>query len=500
MIARPSILFDRDREWADLVSFVDHPTPRLRLGVVHGRRRFGKSFLLRRLTETLGGCYHLAFEESARPALDRFAVTVGRLYEPVASLGFEDWDQGLRSAVDLLGHRGSPQVLVIDEYPYLRAQSRELDSVIQSLIDAATDGAVGEGWTNPVSIILCGSALSVMTELLSGTAAMRGRASLDLSLEAFDYRQAREYWGIAEPATAFGVHSVIGGAAGYRDLTAAVPNPERLDDLGDWVAQTVFNPSHALFREDEYLLREDPRITKEAVYYSIMGAVAAGKSSQSGIAAAIGKKAEEVTYHLNVLVSAGFVTRQEDLLVARNPSYRVADPIVRFHQLITRRHQALLEDRRAAGVWNIARDTHRSKVVGPHFEGICRAWTARYASGTTLGGDIGPVGTIQVNDPDTSQSFELHVATATASTSNRKHKTLQVIGEAKGSARPCGIADLDRLDRIRALLAGRAGVTIAEGAKLLVFGFAGFDDELQTAAAARPDVELVDLDRLYDGD
>lgn len=499
MLSKPSSLFDREVEWDDLTAFVTGPGSLLRLGAVHGRRRFGKSFLLRRLTDAVGGCYHLALEEAPVPAIARFAASVGRLYEPAAPLAFADWDQALRGALDLLGNRGSPQVLVIDEYPYLRAQSPELDSVVQSLVDAAVDGELGRAWTNPVSLIVCGSALSVMTELLSGTAALRGRATLDMAVDTFDFRQAREYWDISDLRTAFGLHSVVGGAAGYRDLTVSVPTPQNLVDLSEWVAATVLNPSHALFREDEYLLREDPRITKEAIYYSILGAVAAGRTSQAAIAAAVGKRSEDLTYHLNVLTSAGFVVRRDDLLVSRNPSHRVADPVVRFHELITRRYRDLLEDRKALEVWTLAQDTYRSQIVRPHFEEVCRGWAGRYADFNTLGGEIGPVRTIQVSDPAARQSFEIDVAATTISTVGRRQKTIQVLGEAKGSAVPLGIPVLERVERARQLLSERNGVSISPRAKLLLFGMAGFDDDLIRAARQRSDVELVDLDRLYQG-
>lgn len=75
---RPENLFDRATEWEDLTGFVSAGGPPLRLGIVYGRRRFGKSFLLRRLTETTGGLYHLALQEERRSALDRFAATVSR--------------------------------------------------------------------------------------------------------------------------------------------------------------------------------------------------------------------------------------------------------------------------------------------------------------------------------------------------------------------------------------------------------------------------------------
>ena len=50
MIAKPDHVFDRDREWAGLTRFAANPHRGVLLGVVSGRRRQGKSFLLEALT------------------------------------------------------------------------------------------------------------------------------------------------------------------------------------------------------------------------------------------------------------------------------------------------------------------------------------------------------------------------------------------------------------------------------------------------------------------
>ena len=499
---RPQGLYDREVEWEDLTRFVSAPGPRLRLGIVYGRRRFGKSHLLRRLVEATGGMYHLALQEERRSALDRFASASSRLTAGAPPLRFDDWDGALRYAVALLGERGAgPQVLVLDEYPYLSRTSTELDSVVQAVMDAAASGDLGSAWASPVTVVVCGSAMSVMTGLLSGASPMRGRAALDMPLSCFDFRAARGFWGIEDPAVAFAVDAIVGGAAGYKDLTAAVEVPFRLEDLAGWLAATVLNPSHALFREDEYLLREDPRVTVEAPYYSLLQAIAAGRASQSRIAEAVGRAPGDIVYHLEVMISAGFVTRADDLVTARRPTYRLTDPIVRFHQLITRRRQAMLEDRRAHEVWAGATDTYRSNILGPHFESVCRHWVDRYAAAETLGGPVGPARRAQVNDRDRRRSFELDVAAAALGADGERSgrdTVVQVLGEAK-SAR-LGMADLARLDRIARLLAERRGVSLAANAKRLLFSLHGFTPELLAAAETRPDAELVGLDRLYGGD
>lgn len=497
---KPPNLYDRDDEWADLIGFVTGAGPPLRLGTVYGRRRFGKSWLLRRLAESAGGVYHLALQEERRPALDRFAAALSRSQEGSPPLRFDDWSAALGYAAAMLAGRGAgPQALVLDEYPYLRRACPELDSVLQALFDEAASGGPAAERRPPVAVIVCGSAMSVMTGVLSGASPMRGRAALDMPLAAFDYRRARGFWGIEDPVTAFMVDSIVGGAAGYKYLTAAAGAPARPDDVAGWLAAAVLNPSHALFREDEYLLREDPRITAEAPYYSLLQAIAEGKRSQGRIAAAAGRRSGDIVHHLRLMTDAGFVLREDDLLTARRPSYRIADPIVRFHHLVTRRHMALLEDRRAEEVWSGAADAYRSKVAGPHFETVCRRWVNRYASPETLGGPIGAARRLQVNDRSRRRSFELDIAAPTRSEGGEggREMVLQAIGEAKAGR--MDISRLARLDRIAELSAERKGLSTAPGMKRLLFSLEGFDAELSAAARLRPDVELIDPARLYEG-
>jgi len=84
----------------------------------------------------------------------------------------------------------------------------------------------------------------------------------------FDFRLARDYWGIDDPQVAFLVDAVLGGTAGYKPLITGTP-PATADGLLDWLAGNALNPAHALFDETDYLLREDPRIRDKALYNSV---------------------------------------------------------------------------------------------------------------------------------------------------------------------------------------------------------------------------------------
>ena len=59
---KPGDMFDRDVEWMELGAFSCDARPGATLGVVSGRRRQGKTFLLRALCQALGGFYFAAEE------------------------------------------------------------------------------------------------------------------------------------------------------------------------------------------------------------------------------------------------------------------------------------------------------------------------------------------------------------------------------------------------------------------------------------------------------
>ncbi len=498
-LSKPENLYDREAEWKDLTRFACAPSVRLRLGLVYGRRRYGKSYLLRRLVETLGGVYHLALREEPRPSLNRFTNNLTRQIQWTPQAPFQDWFDALIGATTALGSSGTqPKVLVIDEYPYLQQNNLELESALQAVMDEASAGELTKKWTAPVSVILCGSAMSAMTQLLSGTSPLRGRAVLDMPLNPFDFRQSRDYWGIQNPAVAFNVDTVVGGAPGYKDLTSDMGIPRSPAQFTKWITSTVLNPSHVLFREDEYLLREDPRVTNEATYYSLLQAVADGRSTPAKIASALAKSANDFSHHLKVMTSAGFVVRHHDLLAVKRPIYRVADPIVRFHHLINRRHRARLEDRQAAEVWADTSNTYRSQILGPHFETLCRFWIDKYASEATLGGETEQCGSVQIHDRRQRLSFELDVVALKRGAHAETFKTIQIVGEAK--AHRLDPSALERLDRLVDHLASRSNIIFSPTAKRILFSLRGFTPTLTTVAKSRSDVELVDLQRLYEGE
>lgn len=502
MLSKPDDVFDRDTEWTDLTEFAGSTLPGMRIAVVYGRRRQGKSYLLRRLAEASGGLYHLATEQTEHVSVRRFADSLaGWLGLSGGALSFDGWEAALTSATGLMTTRAAestgsatPPVLVLDEFPYLTRETTALPSIVQALYDE-----IGPGSTTtraPLRLILCGSAISVMSDLLSGTKALRGRGALELKVKPFRYRDARRYWGIESLDVAFLHNALIGGTPGYRDMVLNPVVPEDPAQFGTWVSTNVLRPTAPLFDEANRVVHEDPRIREAAVYASLMAAIAAGESSPAKIGGLLGRQSSSLTYQLRNLESAGFIERRHDLLVDRRPVIGVADPVVRLHHLVIEPHLADLEAGRAAQIWGEVQHTVESKILGPHFESLATEWVATYAR-EEAGIEVGPTGyaTLACREHRTSHEIDV-LSLARGARPRTTGSAIAFIGEAKSRDRRTGVAELHRLEHLRDLLS--AGGHDASGAVLGLFSRTGFTSDLHDEAArAKGRVLLAGLDLLY---
>jgi hypothetical protein len=497
-LIKPQGIVDRDREWRLLTDFVTDPSLAMRLGIVSGRRRHGKSYLLRGLTDAVGGLYVTAIREEGRlPALRRFteAIAAHAGLQP-GTLRLTDWHQVLTTALDVVSRQATTPLLVIDELPYLLQHSPEVPGIIQQLYDEQqrADGGGSAPGTGP-RLILCGSAMSVMHELLSGTKPLRGRAVIDLRLGAFGYRTSRDFWAIEDLLTALHVHAVLGGAPGYQPI-ASRPAPG--DGFDRWLTSTVLDPGRAVYSrtETEYLLREDPRITQHTLYYDILTAIAQGAGTPTKIGSALGRQRNAVAHPLDVLESTGYIQREQDILRLRHPVITLTDPIIRFNQLITLPQASAIEQGFAEQAWQTSTPTFNSKILGPHFEDLARAWTRRFAHTVLPGGLPGPVGTTEVPDPAARTKHEVDVlALALGERPQAPRARIALLGEAKATAARRGTTDLARLEHIRTLLTDQGYDTSAT--TLALYSLHGFYPDLVQLAARRHDLLLVDLPTLY---
>jgi AAA+ ATPase superfamily predicted ATPase len=479
VLSKPERIFDRDFEWRHLTRFVSRGADEPQLGVVSGRRRQGKTFLLEALSREASGFYFGATQATETESLRLFATALQEYAPAPVIRRFADWDEAVRQLFTVGEETGRP--IVLDEFPYLSKVSPALPSIVQREIDRMISR------NGRIAVLLCGSAMSVMGGLLAGSAPLRGRATLELIVRPFDYPMAARYWGIDDPALAARVHAVVGGTPAYRRFING-DVPESPDDFDDWVLRSVLDPGSPLFREARYLLEEEADIRDTALYHSVLAAVAAGNNTRGAIAGYIGRKAADIGHHLNVLEDCCLLRRDPDVFRSGRSVYRVAEPLISFYQLIMRPQWGLLESGRARPVWDDARPRFNSQIMGPHFEEMCRAFAQVEP---VFGALPGEVGAGVVADPARRTQIEIDVVVFAPAVPGEPRRILS-LGEAKWGE-VLGARHVERLGRARDLLAHKGYDT--RDTLLACYSGAGVTAEV----AGRSDVRVFGLPELYGG-
>lgn len=486
---RPDDLFDRADEWSALTRFVTDDRPGATLGVVSGRRRQGKTFLLDAASQAAGGFYFGATEATTAESLRRLGAQLTAYLSPVTPIRPSGWGEAVEALLALGG--GRPVPVVIDEFPYLVQADPSLPSVIQDALGPRRDRPT----QSRARLLLCGSAMSFMGRLLAGNAPLRGRAGLELVVQPFDHRVSAEFWGITDPRLAVQVHAVVGGTPAYRREFARDDVPRGPEDFDAWVVRTVLDPASPLFREARYLLAEEPGMRDVSLYHSVLAAVAEGNTTRGGIANYVGRRATDIAHPLTVLTDNGLLRQEADAFRSNRSSFRIAEPLISFYHAVMRPVWSQLERPGAADrIWRATLPRYVSNVLGPHFEQLCREW-ARSTDALPYRDFPARVGSGTVYDSTRRVGHEVDVAVfGMGSPSSRT--PLLAVGEAKWG-QVMGTAHLQRLQRVVEIVE-RSGRYDTSDVVLLCFSGAGFTPELATEAAARPDrVVLVGLDDLY---
>lgn len=486
---KPSRLFGRDTEWRDLTEFASSPLPGATLGLVYGRRRQGKTLLLELLARQTGGFLFAATQQTELQNLADLGAAYAAfrgLRQPVL---FASW----REALDELMRIGTEAAVpvIIDEFPYLSAATPALPSYLQHALSPLSFAKEN----TRTRLILCGSALTTMSQLLGGSAPLRGRATLELVVRPFGFRQAAGFWGLEhDPDLAFRVNALVGGTPAYLEMCAGA-GPASAEDLPAWVARRLLNPASAMFREGSLLLREEPSIVDPTSYAATLAAIAAGHHRRSEIAAALGRQSGALAHLLSGLQDIGLVTQTDDALREKRSVFQITEPIIRLHQLLIARHEPELVAGRAERVWSASTDTVESRILGPHFESLARTWCFEHASEATLGGYATHVRPTEIACREHKQGHELDVVVTESNSYTADRIT--AIGEAKATCSPMDLPHLERLEHLRSLLPANR---INRTPKLLLFARSGFTSALTELAARRADVELIDIHRLYRGE
>lgn len=272
--------------------------------VIYGRRRVGKTTLIKKFLSDKKALYFLANEESNRQNLNRFTEKIAEFTQQpyIAQSRFENWQSIIRVLAAF--RPDEKKILVIDEFQYLSGSFPAFPSVFQEVWDEILSN-------NNIMVILCGSLISLMTsQVLSHSSPLYGRRTAQIRLNPLRFEEIREAMPERSYTDLTEMYSVTGGVPKYIDFF------DNELSLWDNISANILDRSGFLYEEPSFLLEKEVRETVN--YFSLMKTIAAGNHKLSAIAGALEMKSTSVTPYLNTL-SELFMIEKRLPVTEQNP-------------------------------------------------------------------------------------------------------------------------------------------------------------------------------------
>ena len=331
---------------------------------IYGRRRVGKSELIKQFIKNKKALYFLGKQAPARLLLNEFLRNAASLFDQplLERVSVDDWQQ----TISLVLEQATAEdkiVIVMDEFQWVAEACPELPSVFQSFID----NNWGDGCK--VCLILCGSYMGFMEkEVLGEKSPLFGRRAGQIFLKPFSYLEAAEFhptWSATDKAKVF---SICGGVPYYLNFfsqTASI-------DMN--IRDNFLNEFSALAREPEFLLREELKELKK--YFGILTTLSTGAVTNREMSKLTGIDERALTYYLNTLIELGYIIKHYPLTGSKpNPKqvrYRLHDPLLRFwFRFIYPNGSAIYQMEEKSAFLNLIKP-HLDSYFGAGYETLCR--------------------------------------------------------------------------------------------------------------------------------
>ena len=314
---------DRERELEYLNGIWEENA--FRLVILYGRRRVGKTELLKKFLEGKRGAYILLTNESMRENIKyiKDALADALQEEYIRKLEVEN----LYDLFKFVKFGKKRFVIILDEFPFLMEINPGILSTFQKIVDEILSKA-------NVMLILCGSSLSMMEQDVIGyRSPLYGRRINIWKVQPFDFKTI--YNIIKDIEKALEVYFVFGGIPYYLSFY------EESISLRENIKKNVLTKGRNLYDEPLILLREEFRESR--IYRLILKYLALGYRSLGKLCSVTGMDRGNLSKYLDTLRETGIVEHILPYGKRRGGIYEISDPFMDFWFRFVYPHRAELE-------------------------------------------------------------------------------------------------------------------------------------------------------------
>ncbi|MEN6500652.1 MAG: ATP-binding protein [Rectinema sp.] len=348
------------------------------LFVLYGRRRVGKTELLRAFCEDKPHIFFIATLSSDSEQLATFSQQVyGFTHAEVPSgFTFPSWESAFQALIELPMH--PKPIIVLDEFTYLMSGNKAVPSILQKVWDEKLKNT-------QIMMILCGSYIGMMeTEVLGYQAPLYGRRTASTLLRPMDLASSALFFPSYSAEEKFITWAVVGGMPYY--LRTFQDNQDIYSNIRQHILDAQ---SGTLFNEPRLLLMEELREPRN--YFSILRAIAQGRTRLNEIAQGAGiGDVTTVARYLDILQQMRLITRRVPATEtqpekSKKGIYHIDDHFLRFWFRYVHPNQSSLDLGLADAILQQRIQPDLDNFVATAFEEAAITFTGRLAQAGELG-------------------------------------------------------------------------------------------------------------------
>lgn len=458
------MFYDREDELASLR--VEHEREQFSLIIIYGRRRVGKTELIKEFCGDMSHVYHLVSQDSSKVQREKFVEALAE-HRGERIPRIEDWHDAIDYLDEVLATE--KEFVAIDEFPYLVESNETILSALQRLVDTMSDDTTS-------TLVLCGSSISVIeSEVLGHESPLYGRRTSQIDLQPFSFIEALD---VIDYPFEGSVRSfaATGGMPMYLTLFE-YDQPLKKNLLTHHLSKTSI-----LYNEPEFLLRSELRTPSR--YMSILEAIANGYTTANEISGQTGIDSGPLSGYLSRLRRLRLVEREVPVTALEKKSkrsiYAIADEFLRFWFRFIEPNQSGIEQAPEL-VLEERIIPELDRFVSKTFEDVCQEAIWHLVKSKQLNGSYGAIGRWWYGE------HEIDIV-------GLDDRTPAVIfGECKWTNTPVGISLAEKLEEKADEMRWKRGEREEE---YVLFSRSGFDEKLSDHLDDR--WHLYDLERMAD--
>lgn len=462
-LGREKEILDLEKEYARDGGFV----------VIYGRRRIGKTTLIKQFIKSKTAFYFLATKEVESQSMKRFAGVIARTTgnSVMQKAAFSDWLDLFQAVADYKPNE--KKVLVIDEFPYLVKVNDSFPSILQNAWNEILKDS-------NVMLILCGSLISMMKKhALSYESPLYGRRTAQMRIAPLPFTTVYENQKLSFEEAAE-QYSITGGVPKYMEFFSDG------QPLYEQIKENVLSKNGFLYEEPNFLLTDEVQVPTN--YFSIIKVIADGNHKLGTIAGILGLETSALTPYLKTLSELGFIEKQvpvteKNAEKTRKGLYFISDNFLRFWFRYVYPYKGELEiDNMQISLDELDKD-FKEKFVAFAYKDICKEIFARLCSDKAIEFTPSKIGSYWLND----KSGNTQIDVMAVDTVNKR----LFAGECKYHNQPVD-ADVyfelvKKVDNSAEIKSAFKGYTVIYG----VFSKSGFTSRMTDISNSNPNLFLI---------